>query len=166
MNSASASSPGGLWTRTPCHTPLIPAPHLQPLLRRQLQLAFQIGTGFFAMNEITEAEPHTPVARVKPTTRLAKISHGRQFTINRFGSIPPTVERITCLLSRILVLEPCVHISNQMVIVVVAYHHLFHFPVLAHLAPKVFVEGVEVVLKLGWVHFVLGVVGWVLVQVG
>ncbi len=51
------------------------------------------------------------------------------------------------------------------VVVVVANHHLLRLAVFAHLAPKVLVEGIEVVLQLARVHLVLGVVGRVLVQV-
>lgn len=53
-----------------------------------------------------------------------------------------------------------------MIVVVVAHHHLLGLAVLAHFAPKVLVEGVEVVLQLARVHLVLGVVGRVLVEVG
>lgn len=52
------------------------------------------------------------------------------------------------------------------VVVVVANNHLFNLAVLAHLAPKVLVKGVKVVLQLLGVHLALWVVGWVLVQVG
>ena len=52
------------------------------------------------------------------------------------------------------------------IVIVVANHHLLGLAVLAHLAPKVLVEGVEVVLQLARVHLVLGVVGRVLVEVG
>jgi len=51
------------------------------------------------------------------------------------------------------------------IIVVIAYHNLLDLAVLAHLAPEILVEGVEVVLQLARVHLVLGVVRWVLVQV-
>lgn len=51
------------------------------------------------------------------------------------------------------------------IVVVVTHHHLLRLAVLAHLAPEVLVEGVEVVLQLARVHLVLGVVGRVLVQV-
>lgn len=53
-----------------------------------------------------------------------------------------------------------------MVVVVVADDQLLELAVLAHLAPHVLVEGVEVVLQLRGVHAVLGVEGRVLVQVG
>jgi hypothetical protein len=52
------------------------------------------------------------------------------------------------------------------IIVVVANDDLLYLSVFAHLAPKVFVEGVEVVLELLWVHFVFGVEGGILVEVG
>ena len=56
--------------------------------------------------------------------------------------------------------------DQRTIIVVVTHHHLLRLPVLAHLAPEILVEGVEVVLQLARVHLVLGVVGRVLVQVG
>lgn len=49
------------------------------------------------------------------------------------------------------------------IIVVVTDDYLFNFSVLTHLAPEVFVEGIEVVLQLACVHLVFGVVGGVLV---
>ncbi len=52
------------------------------------------------------------------------------------------------------------------IIIVIADNHLLNLAKLAHLAPEVLVEGVEVVLKLAGVHLDLGVVRWVLVQVG
>lgn len=54
---------------------------------------------------------------------------------------------------------------QRTIVVIVANHYLLRLAVLAHLAPKVLVEGVEVVLQLARVHLVLGVVGRVLVQV-
>lgn len=54
---------------------------------------------------------------------------------------------------------------KRTIVIVVAYHNLLDLAVLAHLAPEILVEGVEVVLQLARVHLVLGVVGWVLVQV-
>jgi hypothetical protein len=52
------------------------------------------------------------------------------------------------------------------VIVVVANDKLFKLTILAHLTPDVLVESVEMVLELAWVHFVLRVVGRVLIHVG
>lgn len=51
------------------------------------------------------------------------------------------------------------------IVIVVADYHFFNFSVLAHLAPKVLVERVKVVLQLAWVHLVLRIVGWVLIHV-
>ena len=52
------------------------------------------------------------------------------------------------------------------IIIIIAHDHLLRLAVLAHLAPKVLVKGVKVVLQLARVHLVLGVVGRVLVEVG
>lgn len=49
------------------------------------------------------------------------------------------------------------------IVVVITDHHLLRLAILAHLAPKVLVEGIEVVLQLAWVHLVFGVVGRVLI---
>ena len=53
-----------------------------------------------------------------------------------------------------------------MVVVVVAHHDLLDFAVLAHLAPEVLVESIEVVLELGGVHLGFRIVGRVLIEVG
>lgn len=89
-------------------------------------------------------------------------------------------------MSAVLVFKPCVDIADEIyeigalalersvrtarveltIIVIVTHNQLLQLPVLAHLAPDVFIECVKVVLKLTRVHLVLGVVCWVLVQVG
>lgn len=51
------------------------------------------------------------------------------------------------------------------VVVVVTDYHLFYLAVLAHLAPEILVECIEVVLQLTGVHLGLWVVGRVLVKV-
>lgn len=56
--------------------------------------------------------------------------------------------------------------SRHTIVVVITYDDLLNLPVFAHLAPEVFVEGIEMILELRRVHLVLGVVGWVLVEVG
>ena len=56
--------------------------------------------------------------------------------------------------------------KTHTVVIIVTNHHLLDLAKLAHLAPEVLVEGVEVVLQLRRVHLDLGVVGRVLVQVG
>lgn len=52
------------------------------------------------------------------------------------------------------------------IVVVVTYDNLFNLAKLAHLAPKVLVKGIKVVLQLSGVHLALGVVCRVLVQIG
>ena len=117
------------------------------------------------MNEIAKPTPHAAFCRVQPTTRLPKIRHRTQFTVNRPGSIPPRIERIARRLCTFLILEPRIHVPDQMVVIVIAYDHLLHLAVLAHLAPEVLVEGVEVVLELRGREAGLVVVCGVLVEV-
>ena len=52
------------------------------------------------------------------------------------------------------------------VIVIITHDYLFYLSELAHLAPEVLVEGIEVVLQLACVHLDLGVVRRVLVEIG
>lgn len=117
------------------------------------------------MNEIAKSTSHTPFTAIQPTTRFSEVRHRTQFAIDRPRCIPPRIQRIACRLRRVLVLEPRVHVSNQVVVVIVAYYYLLNLAVLAHLAPKVLVEGVEVVLQLRGVHAGFIVVGRVLVEV-
>ena len=56
--------------------------------------------------------------------------------------------------------------ERRTIVIVITNDHLLRLAILAHLAPEVLVEGVEVVLQLAGIHLVLGVVGRVLVQVG
>jgi hypothetical protein len=55
--------------------------------------------------------------------------------------------------------------NEDLLIIIITNDDLLNLPKLAHLAPEVLVEGVEVVLQLARIHLVLRVVGWVLVQV-
>lgn len=52
------------------------------------------------------------------------------------------------------------------IIVVIAHDDLFRLPIFAHLTPKVFVEGIKMILQLRGVHLIFGVIGGVLVEVG
>lgn len=52
------------------------------------------------------------------------------------------------------------------VVVVVTDYHLLYLAVLAHLAPEILVECVEVVLQLTGVHLGLRIIGRVLVEIG
>ena len=56
--------------------------------------------------------------------------------------------------------------KRRTVVVIVTYHDLLWLAVFAHLAPKVLVESIEVVLELRRVHVGFGIVGGVLVEVG
>lgn len=155
-----------LGRRAPALTPLIPPPRPQKLLLRQLQLSLQHLIRLLPVNKVTEPGTHTPLPAIQPTARLPKVRDGAQLAINRTRRIPAGIEVIARLLRVLLVLESGIDIANQVVVVVVAHDHLLDFAVLGHLAEEVFVEGIEVVLELGGVHFVFRVEGGVLVQVG
>ena len=139
--------------------------HLEPLLRRQLQLALQLGTGILAVNKIAEPAAHTSFARVQSTACLAKICYRTQLAVDWPRGVPPRVEVLAGLGRVLLVLEASVHVADQVVVVVVADDKLLELTVFAHLAPDVLIEGVEVVLQLLLVHAALGVVRRVLVEV-
>ena len=117
------------------------------------------------MYEIAEPTPNTSLAAVEPTASFPKVRDRAKLAVDRPRSIPSTIERVAGLLRRVFVLEPRVHIPNQMVIVIVAHYDLLHFAVLAHLAPQVLVEGVEMVLELGGIHARFVVVGRILVEI-
>ena len=98
------------------------------------------------MDKIAEASSYTAFARIEPAAGLPKVGDGRQLTVDRSCGVPARVERIASLLSRVFVLESCIHITDQMVVVVVADHNLLDLAVFAHLAPEIFVESVKVIL--------------------
>ena len=119
------------------------------------------------MNEVAEPTAHTSFAAVEPAARLAEVGDGAELAVDRARAIPATIQRIARLLRRVLVLEARIHVADQVIVVIIAHHHLLDLAVLAHLAPEVLVEGVEVVLELLGVHAALEgvVVGRVLVHV-
>ena len=143
------------------------------------------------MDEVAEPAPHAPFPAVEPAARFPEIGHGGQLAVDGPRGVPAAVERVAGLLRRIFVLEARVHVADEIlygtarvsfvvslvtlqyvwaeglrtIIVVVTHHHLLRLAILAHLAPKILVERIEVVLQLAWVHLVFGVVGRVLVQV-
>ena len=63
-----------------------------------------------------------------------------------------------------------VHLSNTggllTVIVVVAHYDLLDLAILAHLTPEVLIESIKVILQLRGVHLVVGLISWVLIEVG
>jgi len=117
------------------------------------------------MNEVTETAAHAALATVEATAGFSEVGDGRKFAVYRPRGIPARVKRVAGCLGVFLVLEPRVDISDEMIIVVVANNYFLNQAVLAHLAPKVLVESVEMVLKLARVHLVLGIEGRILVQV-
>ena len=150
----------------PADTALVATALSQPLLRRKLQLSVQLRRRLLAVNEVAETAAHTSIAAVQPATCLPEVRNRAQLAIDRPSCVPPAVQALTRGLCRILVLEARVHVADKVVVVVVAHHHLFNLAELAHLAPEVLVEGVEVILELRRCHARLAVVGGVLVEVG
>lgn len=117
------------------------------------------------MNEVAETAADAPLTAVKATTGLTEVGDGAELAVDGAGGVPAGVEVVAGPLGGILVLEPRVHVADQVVVVVVAHDKLLDLAVPAHLAPDIFVECVEVVLELRRVHPVLGVERRVLVQV-
>lgn len=56
--------------------------------------------------------------------------------------------------------------KGHTIIIIITNHHLLNLTILAHFAPEILVEGIEMILELRRVHLVLGVVGGVLVEIG
>lgn len=56
--------------------------------------------------------------------------------------------------------------SEHTIIIIITNNHLLDLAELAHLAPKVLVERIKVVLQLARIHLILRIVGGVLVEVG
>lgn len=182
----STPSLGGLRRGCASDTAVVPSSHPQPLLGGQLQLAVEFGTGLLSVDKVAEATSDTSLAAVQSTTGFSKICDGRELAVDGATGVPARVERVAGGLGAVFVLEPRIDVSDEVckwdmlvtaaldkdthalltIVVVVAYDDLFNLAVLAHLAPKVFVKGVKVVLQLGRVHLALGVVCRVLVQVG
>jgi len=150
---------------TPAHTALIATALTQPLLRSELQLSVQFWRRLLAVNEVAETAAHTSVAAVQPAACFPKVRDRAQLAVDRSTCVPSTVQALARRLCRILVLEPRVHVANQVVVVVVAHYHLLDLAKLAHFAPKVLVKGVEVVLELGGCHTRFAVVCRILVKI-
>lgn len=103
------------------------------------------------MYEITKPSSDAPlVSAVQSTTRLSEIRHGAQFAVDGPAGIPSTVQDVAGLLGAVFVFEARVHVSDQVVVVVVAHDEFFELAArdFAQLAPHVFVERVKVVLQL------------------
>jgi hypothetical protein len=98
------------------------------------------------VDKIAKSSTHTPFARVQSATSFPEIRDGRELAVYWSSSVPAGVEGVASLLSRVFVLESSVNIANEMIVIVVANHHFLNFAILAHLAPEIFIERVEVVL--------------------
>lgn len=56
--------------------------------------------------------------------------------------------------------------KRRTIIIIITNDNLLRLTIFTHLAPKVLIESIEVVLQLRRVHFVFRIVGWVLVEIG
>lgn len=53
-----------------------------------------------------------------------------------------------------------------MIVIIITNYYLLNLAELAHLAPKVLIERIKVVLQLARIHLDLRIISWVLVEVG
>ena len=100
------------------------------------------------MYKVAESTSYTAFPTVEPTTCFSKICDRTELAIDRSCSVPPRIQGVTCLLRIFLVLESCIDIANEMVIIIVAHYHFFDLSVFAHLTPEILVEGIEMILQL------------------
>jgi hypothetical protein len=137
------------------------------------------------VDEVAIAAAHAALAAVEATAGLAEVGDGRKLAVDGAAGVPARVERIAGGLCIFFVLEASVDVADEVcgdeltlasgqdsrgwstltVVIVVADDDFFDEAVLAHLAPKVLVEGVEVALQLLRAHIVVLVIGRVLVEV-
>jgi len=117
------------------------------------------------MNKITKPTSHTTFPTIQPTTSFAEIGDGRQLAVDGTSGVPAGVEGIAGFLRGIFVFEACVDVADEMIIIIITNNHLLNLPKLAHLAPKVLIESIKVILQLTRIHLVLWIVRWVLVEV-
>lgn len=103
--------PARLGTRTPRQASVVPAPHLQPLLRRQLQLPLQLRARLLPVDEIAKPAPHAPVPAVQPAAGLAEIRDRGQFGVDGPRRVPAAVELVAGGLRAVFVFEARVDVA-------------------------------------------------------
>jgi hypothetical protein len=136
------------------------------------------------MDKIAKASSHTALPAVQPAASFAEVGDGRELAVDGARGIPARVQRVAGFLRAVFVFETCVDVADEIcfwfllaicviigegrhtVIVIITHNHLLNLPKLAHLAPEILIESIEMVLQLARIHLVLRIVCWVLVQVG
>jgi len=73
------------------------------------------------VDEVTESATNATLAAVETTTGFAEVGDGTQLAVDGPRGIPAAVEVVASLLRTVLVLEARVHITDQVVIIVVAH---------------------------------------------
>ena len=107
------SPPRRFRARGPRHAPLIPPPRAQPLLRRELELAFQLRARLLAVDEVAEAAADTALAAVEATARLPEVCDGRELAVDGASGVPARVELVAGGLGAVLVFEAGVDVADQ-----------------------------------------------------
>jgi len=105
--------PRRLRGRTPTHTPLIPPPQPQPLLRAQLQLPIQLRTRILPMNEIAEPPSNTSFSAIQSAASFAEIGNRGELAVDGACRVPARVQRVAGFLRRVFVLEARVDVANE-----------------------------------------------------
>lgn len=109
---ASISLPRRFRTGASAHAALIAAAGAQPLLRAELELPFQLGARFLAMDEITETAADAAFAAVEAAAGFAEIGHGRELAVDGAGGVPPAVEGVAGGLGGVFVFEARVDVAD------------------------------------------------------
>lgn len=65
------------------------------------------------MDKVAEAAADAAFTRVEAAAGLAKVGDGTELAVDGAGGVPAAIELVAGLLSRGLVLEPRVDVSNQ-----------------------------------------------------
>lgn len=95
------------------HTPLIPAPLLQPLPRRHIQVPIQLSARLLTMYEVAEAAPHAAFARVEAAAGFPEVRDGRELAVDGAAGVPARVECVAGLLRVFFVLEADVDVADE-----------------------------------------------------
>jgi hypothetical protein len=119
------------------------------------------------MYEVAEAAAHATLAAVETAAGLAEVGDRGELAVDGAAGVPARVQGIAGFLGVVFIFEARVYVADEVcgkwrlvmppsviwarlgkltVIVVVADDDFLDLAVLAHLAPEILVEGVEVVL--------------------
>jgi len=98
------------------------------------------------MNEIAESTSHTSLSTIQSATGFAEIGDRAELAVDGARGVPAGVECVAGFLGAVFVLETRIDITDEMIIIIITNDHLLNLPKLAHLAPKVLIKGIKVIL--------------------